>query len=350
MDILIIGIGSLGGVFASRLLKTGYNCTLITNNDKITDAIKSNGIKILEDGKEEIIKSVPLTRLTEIEGRKQQFDLIIFLTKTYSIEKASQDTINLLKPSGSVLIFQNGNVYDIVNKHFNNKVISGVVGWGSTMISPGVYQVTSKGKLFIGELSNSNNGKINEISEILSCISPTVISSNILGVIWSKLAINCTINAIGGISGFTVGEMAKTSNGRFLFLQIYREVVETAELLNIKLERIVNDPYKLYLASNSGIIKRYYKDLIVRIVGKKFKSVRPSLLQDLDKKRLTEIDFINGYVSGQAELINHLVPYNNTLISMIREIEKNLDENEHYFGPHPRNILVAISKVKNILL
>jgi ketopantoate reductase len=53
---------------------------------------------------------------------------------------------------------------------------------------------------------------------------------------------------------------------------------------------------------------------------KNYGSLKPSMLQDIERKRLTEIDFINGYVCDVAGAHDIAVPVNRAIVSVIRDI------------------------------
>jgi len=187
--------------------------------------------------------------------------------------------------------------------------------------STGVYEKTSIGSTLIGELDGSATERVQGLKQSIECAAPVVISDNIRGALWSKLALNCTVTTIGALTGGTLGEMLQNKAIRQLFLRGYSEVVDTAEALGIRLEPIAADPKLLYLSRNAGAFARFKKDLIMRILGRKYKNSRGSMLQSLERGRPTEIDFLNGYVVEQANKAGVPVPINETLVRLIKEIE-----------------------------
>ena len=49
---------------------------------------------------------------------------------------------------------------------------------------------------------------------------------------------------------------------------------------------------------------------------------KPSLLQDIEKKRLTEVDFLNGYIVKKGKEVGVKTPLNERLVELVHEIEK----------------------------
>lgn len=316
---LIEGIGGIGGVMAARLIQAGYSPTLVTNNRDITDAINTSGLQVTVDGD---TVAVPASAVTSPGDTRGPFDVALLIMKADGVVAAAEVTFPLLAPNGFVVTFQNGVVEDDVAAAIGaDRIVSGIVGWGGTMHAPGVYEQTSKGSIHIGEIDNPPTQRLVPLATALEAVAPVVVSDNIRGALWSKLAINATINTLGALTGQTLGELLAGREARTLLLAAYREVVDTATALEIRLERIAADPYLLYLPEGAGPATRFRKDLLVRLVGRKYRNVKSSSLQSLERGRRTEVDYLNGYVVEQARLVNVPVPVNDALVHMVHEIE-----------------------------
>jgi 2-dehydropantoate 2-reductase len=245
--ILIEGIGGIGGLVASRLLAVGYDCSLVTGNEEITKKIQTNGIKEITGDKQIVVSPKHVyTTLADIE-ETSKFDFALLAMKADSVVEAAKSTISHLFSHGYVVTLQNGVVEDIVLVEIDKgRLISGVMAFGSTMVEHGVYQQSSPGSIFIGELNGEITTRLTQLGEILQEVLPVNISSNIEGVIWTKLAINATANALGAISGQTWGHMLDTKPKRTLFLRIYAEVVNLSKAKQIEVGRITTNPMLLY--------------------------------------------------------------------------------------------------------
>lgn len=318
--ILVCGIGALGGVLSYRLIKEGYDCHLVTHNDEITDAVMKNGL-IVDD------KPLLLPSRSQVQTNlpmNEEFDYIFLMMKTQAVRNTviQIKENNLLKNSSLFITVQNGDIFPYIADVVPDQIISSLIGWSARMINPGVYKITNIGRTIIGDRTHKIN--LEEIYTILEKGTPgqVVISRNILGVVWSKLCISCAINAISGISGLLIGEFPDYPNGSDLYLAVYSETVDIANLQNIKLEKIVSDPYFLYVSKNTNFIKRSIKKFLLKKGLKRNGLVKTSTLQDIERGKLTEIDYLNGYVSKKGVELNHPTPVNDTLTAMIKSIEK----------------------------
>ncbi|MBI4557016.1 MAG: 2-dehydropantoate 2-reductase [Candidatus Hydrogenedentes bacterium] len=336
--ILVEGIGGIGGVVAAKMLEAGADATLVTGNSAISEAIRRGGLHATTPDRVVAARAAVFTTLNEIPDTAQ-FDAAYLLMKANTVVEAARKTLPYLKPEGYLVTFQNGIVEEAVSAVAGpERVISGIIGWGGTMHAPGVYEKTSVGNTIIGELDGRVTDRVQDLAWTISPAAPVVISPNIRGALWSKLAINCTITTLGALTGETLGTMLEDQRVRHAFLFTYSEVIDTALALGIRLERIAVHPKLLYLSRNAGATMRFYKDVLMRIVGRKYGKLKSSMLQSLERGRPTEVDYLNGYVVEQAKKLEEPVPLNAALTRMIQEIESGTRS----LGPQNMDELLAV--------
>lgn len=321
--ILLEGVGGIGGVIAGKLIRAGHGPTLVTGNREISEAINRSGLTVIEPGGRFTVATRAFASLTELPS-EARFDIALLAMKAHSVVQAARETVRWLNPQdGFVVTCQNGIVQDAVAEAIGrDRVVAGIIGWGGTMHGPGVAERTGPGAIHLGELDGGRTQRLADLARLLGEVTPVVATDNIRGAQWSKLAINCTITAIGALTGESLGHMLKHPGVRRVFLGIYGEVIETALALNMRLERIAVDPMLLYLPVSAGFISRWFKDQLVRIVGRKHGKLKSSSLQSLERGRRTEIDFLNGYVVAQAQSVGVSTPLNASVTRMVQEIEQ----------------------------
>ncbi len=321
MRILVSGIGGIGGVLAGEMIRAGHAPALVTGNREIAEAITARGLRVKTPAGAFTVRATAVVAPSDLPDGSR-FDAAFLLTKATSVVEAARATVPVLARDGFVVALQNGMVEDAVGEAIGrDRVVSGIVGWGGTMHGPGSYERTGPGSIHLGELDGTVTDRARAIVPLLEAASPVVVTTNILGALWSKLAINCTITTIGAIAGETLGAMLGVPAARRVFLETYREVVDTAEAHGVRLERIAANPRTLYLPKGAGPFTRFTKDLLARIVGRKYRKLRSSMLQSVERGRPTEIDFLNGYVVGKAREKGLAVPMNEALVRLVKEIE-----------------------------
>ena len=336
--LLLMGCGSVGGVIAGGLLHSGCDVTIVTNNEEITHAINNYGLRVITPKEETTVPAQVYTHLQDLDGT---FDSILLAMKATDVEQAVHDAATYLSPNGYVVTLQNGIVEDRIGEILGREcVIGALIGWGATMRKPGVYDMTSPGEIIVGELDGRITPRAQGLQSILEKTNPTTLSDNIYGVLWSKLAINCTITTLGAVTGQLLGEMLNRRSVRRLALLITSEVIDVAKSYRISLEPVGGtlEIERLYLPADRrqgglgmDIILRH---IIMFAVGFKFRRLKSSMLQSLERGRRAEIEFMNGYVVEKGRQLGLSTPINAALTAMVHEIEsgnrsinpKNLNE------------------------
>jgi 2-dehydropantoate 2-reductase len=323
--LLLMGCGAVGGLLAGGLLRAGQELALVTHNQEITAAIRTDGLRVTTPEGAWVLPAIAYASLEELQGT---FDIACLTMKATGVEQAARAVTGRLSPEGYVVTLQNVVVEDRVAGILGReRVMGALVGWGATMHAPGVYEMTSSGELVIGELDGRVTPRVQQLKTVLDAASPTSVSENIYGVLWSKLGINCAITALGAVTGRRLGQLLGHHHARRLSLAIIGEVLDVARALDITLEPVGGtlDLNRLYLppgrrAGRSGLdlVSRH---AIMLLVGLRFRRLKSSMLQSLERGRRPEIDFLNGYVVDRGHEVGVPTPVNAALTAMVHEVE-----------------------------
>jgi 2-dehydropantoate 2-reductase len=323
--LLLMGCGAVGGVLAGGLLRAAQDPTIITHNAEITGAINTAGLHVTTPEGNWTEPAAAHTRLDEVAGA---FDIACLAMKATGVEEAAQEVAGRLSPQGYAVTLQNGVVEDRVAGILGQqRVVGALVGWGATMHAPGIYEMTSRGELVVGELDGQPTPRVQRLKAILEAVAPSTVSTNIHGVLWSKLAINSVVTALGAVSGQLLGEMLRRADVRRLSLAVIGEVIDVAQASGITLEPVGGtlDLQRLYLPPgrrNGGFgLDLVVKHAIMLLVGLRFRKLKSSMLQSLERGRRPEVGFLNGYVVGKAQETGIAAPVNRALTDMLHEIE-----------------------------
>src|SRR5246500_1236543 len=95
----------------------------------------------------------------------------------------------------------------------------------------------------------------------------------------------------------------ETEAGKKVFRRTYEETLSVALAIGTRLERLAVDPIPPGWPSNFAAEEHYesWVEAVIAFYG----DAKPSMLQDFERGRKTEIDFINGYVArlgGESRL------------------------------------------------
>jgi 2-dehydropantoate 2-reductase len=318
--IVIVGAGAIGGITAAFIKKAVWDPLLVCKHQETADLSTAPGIHITGSKGDHTISLKALKSISDLSGHQ---DLIFLATKANDCLEAAQDLLPFLRPESIVVSLQNGICEDALAEILGKeRVIGCVVGWGATHRGPAELEATSEGEFVIGNIDHRPDDRLEPIKEILNAVYPTRISDNIMGELYSKLIINACINSLGVIGGAKLGRLLANKNARKLFFDLMREAMAVADAMQIQVAPAGGgklDYYKLLAGrGKSADLKRY---LTIRIIGFKYRRIKSSSWQSLERGRRTEIDYLNGYISEQGKARRVATPLNNAVRQMVVEIE-----------------------------
>jgi 2-dehydropantoate 2-reductase len=322
MQILIVGIGALGGTIAARALRAGLPVRLAARTTDSAKALRRSGLRVSGIGGE---ASVDIINVAAIEdyGKGDQFDLVLLATKAQDALEIAPHVLDLLAPGGVILPIQNGGVARaLADRLGEDKILGGVSNLGATMVEPGVYEQKNAGHLLIGELAGGISERVERVARALGRAIEVKVSSNLTGAIWSKLLINCSVTTLGALCSQTMRQYMDTEAGKKVFRRTYVEALSVALAIGTQLERLAIDPIPPGWPSNVAVEKRYesWVEAIVAFYG----DVKPSMLQDLERGRKTEVDFINGYVVTLGHAFGVPAHMNARITDLVHQIERGV--------------------------
>ncbi|MDY0287276.1 MAG: 2-dehydropantoate 2-reductase [Sphaerochaeta sp.] len=321
MRIAIYGAGSLGTILGAYLTKGGVEADLITRNKEHIAALQANGAKVV--GKAEFTVPVKALLPSEMTGK---YDIIFLLTKQLENNSVATFLKQYLAAKGMLCTMQNGlpepDLIEILGK---GRVCGCTIGWGATRQGPGISELTSEKDSLtfsLGMIEDPDKKGLEEIATILRNMGTVEIDSNFLGARWSKLLINTAFSGMGTVVGSTYGDVVDNKRARSLALKIMKECIDTTQALGVTIEPIQGkDIVKLF--NYSGPIKRWISFHLIPLAMKKHRTIKASMLQDIEKGKKCEVDSINGVLSEQARKAGIPTPINDKVIDIIHRIERD---------------------------
>ncbi len=311
---LVVGCGGIGGIVAAHLAADGQDVTTLTTNTKIADAIRSSGFRVVG---EEGIRTVRGQVETELGPETKPFDYILLATQPPQVEEAARSSVAFLAPTGAMVTFQNGLCEERIAKIAGpSRTLGGVVAWGASMQEPGVYERTSPGGFVLGRIDGEQDDRLMPLSHALSSIGETVITNNLAGARWSKLAINCAITSLGALGGDRLGVLLRHRFIRRLALEVMTEVVSIARFQNVKLEKVSGTLDLDWIALTDserravGSPGLFAKHAVLLAVGARFRKMRSSMLAAMERGRPPSVDFLNGEITNRGQKFGIQTPIN----------------------------------------
>ncbi|MBK8010461.1 MAG: 2-dehydropantoate 2-reductase [Deltaproteobacteria bacterium] len=325
--VLVVGLGGIGGTIAAHLLARGLDVYPVTSNAQIRDVILRDGYRLEgvdASGRPAAARVVRGPIYDDIAEAHGPFEYVFLAVQPPQVEEAARRYASLLAPGGAMVCLQNGlcewRIASIVGR---TRVLGAVVSWGASMDSPGIYQRTSGGGFTIGGLDAHPDARCVVLADMLACIGPTAVTDNLVGVRWTKLAMNCAVSSLGTIGGDRLGRLMRHRFVRRLALEVMTEAVAVAAADGIRLEKIAGtiDLQALALTeverTARGRFSLLRKHLLLMAVGLRYRRLRSSMLRALERGRPPAVDFLNGEVVARARAIGRSCPVNEEICSIV---------------------------------
>ena len=326
MRTLIVGVGALGGVIGARLLNAGATVFLATRDEAAAHRLRTSGLRVNGVGGDIAVPRLTTVAPIDTYRAGAPFDLVLLATKAQDAVDLAPGLVDLLSDTGVLLPIQNGAMSRLLDERVpGGRVLAGLSNLGATMVSPGVYEQRNAGHLLIGELGGGMSARAERVREWLARGIHVRISDNMTGAIWSKLLLNCSVTTLGAIAGVTMREYITAHVD--VFTETYSEALSVALAGGVRPERMLVDPIP---PGWTGRVPRNaaFESWLQQIL-ESYGDVKPSMLQDFERGRPTEIDFINGYVVDRGRALGIPTPVNAAIVETVRAITRR------EITPHP---------------
>ena len=320
MRVAIYGAGSLGTILGAFISKAGVPIELINRNKAHVEALKTKGAQVV--GTMNFCQPVVAYTPSEMSGT---YDIVFLMTKQQHNPEVVTMLKDFLTPDGVLVTFQNGlpemQIAEILGEE---RVLGCTVAWGATLQSPGVCELTSEPDALsysLGAISAKRSKHFNQVKELLELMGKVDVEENFIGTRWSKLLINAAFSGMSAVLGCTFGEAAGPKESRRIVQALIKECIDVCKKGGIRIEPVQGKDI-VKLLDYSHPLKRAFSFFIIPIAIRKHAKLKASMLQDLEKGKLTEVDAINGAVSDYGRRVGCPTPMNDRVVEIIHRIEK----------------------------
>ena len=276
-------------------------------------------------------RALHITELQQI-SKEKPFDVAFICTKSYDTPWATAMIKQYLSPDGYCVSLQNC---------MNEETIAGVVGWGKTLGSiassitvelhaPGQIRRAagksgSKHTVFrVGEVHGRITERAKEVCGLLANADSAFVTENIWGERWSKLVTNVMGNGLSACTGLIGREVVKNDALRHFSNRLGSEAIRVGQAHGYQLEEVLHIPPETIARAGEGddaamraCDEQRFKDSKKTAAGQ-----RPSMGQDMQKGRRTEIEFLNGFIVREGEKVGVACKANAVLTDIVLRVER----------------------------
>jgi 2-dehydropantoate 2-reductase len=301
--VCVVGCGAVGSLFAANLAQLeDLEVWAYDLAQEHVDAINRDGLRLSGAG-----DVVGWPRATSVAAELPSCEFGIVATKAMHTSAAIAATADAFR-DGCVATVQNGLGNEEAIAEHVDRVIRGTTFPAGKIVAPGHVQWDVKGDTTFGpfEPKPSPSGEIERLADACTRAGmPAKAVPDARGPQWRKVIFNASTNPIGALTGLTHGRVCEDSALRALVSGLVDEGKAVAGAQGIELDA---DPEELIDHAARPDVAYDHK---------------ASMLQDVEARRPTEVDFLNGGIVRFGDEHGVPTPLNRAIWALVKGLERS---------------------------
>ncbi len=306
------------------LTRAGHDVILIDRDQSHVDAINRDGFRI--SGLVDMVERVPALvpdDLAELVAREGPLEMVVLAVKAMDTESAVKQIAPYLATDGYVVSYQNGlNEETIASIVGPERTIGVFVHFGADLVEPGHVVLATRPTTYISELGGEETPRIRQVAEVLSAVTPVVVTDNLDGYLWGKLGYAALGFVVSSVD-MPIDEVIMVPEAQEVIRAAVAEVVDVAHKQGIRLENIHGFEPNLFDRANPNRIEET-NEMFRRWADESRTSIKRHMGIHRDikvRKRRTEVDFQVGAVVERGRELGVPTPVLESLVNLIHEVE-----------------------------
>ena len=325
----IVGSGGIGSLLAAHLTLADQRVTVVDGWFPHVERIRDQGVEITAPDEHVRVRvnALNVDELDRVEGR---IDVLLVAVKAYDSAMAVRLMEPLLHPDCVVVPVQNGMTDEMFTRLVPAERLLGCsVHVPAELTDPGEvtrYVARDRRTFSIGEPKGGTSARAERMVRIFEAAGSTELAGDLMATKWAKLAVNMMANAPAGVTGWTTNRLWSDPASVPLVVRAAGEALAVAEASGVRPARVFGrfDPglFRAALtdAPAAEEAARAMAEIALERTGPS--ESRPSLLQDVDRGRRTEVRYLNGYVAARGRELGVPTPVNSGLLTLVEEIDR----------------------------
>jgi 2-dehydropantoate 2-reductase len=306
MKICVVGCGAVGSLFAANLATLeDVEVWAFDLNRAHVDAIKQNGLQLVGAG-EVLGRPHATSDPTEIPA----CDFGIVATKAMHADAAIAATAHAFA-DGAVASVMNGVGNEETLAPHVERVIRGTTFPAGKVLEPGVVQWDVKGDTTFGPFE-PRPIPVEAIAPLAEACTragmPTTAVTDARPGQWRKVIFNAATNPMGALTGLTHGRLCERPDLRAVVSGLVDEGKAVAAAQGIELDA---DPEELIDHAARPDVAYGHK---------------ASMLQDVEARRMTEVDYLNGGIARFGRELGVPTPLHDTITALVKGVEASWEQ------------------------
>jgi 2-dehydropantoate 2-reductase len=303
MRVCVVGCGAVGSLFAANLAQLdAVDVWAYDLAQPHVDAMNAHGLRL--SGAGDVLGRL---RATSDASELPACDFGIVATKAMHTASAIRATARAFA-DGCVATVQNGIGNEEAIAEHVARVIRGTTFPAGKLVEPGHVQWDVKGDTTFGPFE-PQPAPFTDVQRLADACTragmPTQAVMDARGPQWRKVIFNAATNPVGALTGLTHGRLCERPDLRQLVSRLVDEGKAVAAAQGIELDA---DPEDLIdHAAKPGVAYDH----------------RSSMLQDVEGRRQTEVDYLNGGIVRFGRDHGVPTPHNAALWALVRGLEES---------------------------
>lgn len=303
MEILVYGIGGVGGYFGGKLANAGLNVSMVARGEHLK-AIQKNGLEV--ESINGNFKVKPKLATSDIsEGPKP--DLVILGIKSWQIPSVAAELKPIIGENTMVLPLQNGadNYEKLIEVLPKKNVLAGLCFVVSFLERPGkIKHAAFDPKITFGEFDNSQSDRILKVKDFFDEAGiANSIPENIQLEIWKKFLFICTVSGIGGLTRVPIDKIRESEYLFDMMKKSAKEIIAVGKAKDIPLSE-------------------KHLEMVFEIINSQPKGNTASTQRDIMNGKPSELENFNGYIVKQGKKLGVETPVNRYVYECLKPMEE----------------------------
>ena len=309
MKISVIGVGGVGGYFGGLLAKAGADVEFVARGEHYQQ-LAAKGLKLnTVEGSFEI----PL-RVVDRISKLKNTEVVLVTTKTYDNEAVAAELAEVVTADSVVIPIQNGISNDIFLQESLPlaTVYPGLAYIISSRVAPGeVSQTAGPRTIIFGERKVAYNAQLSELEALMKSAGLLATASgDIERELWRKFAWLTTFAGMTSLCRCPIGPIVNDERALALLIKCLDEALAVAA------------------AEGSAFSEEERNEMVSKTAAYRTANgeSKSSMLVDLENRRRTEIESLNGTIVKIAKRHGIKVPTHEAIaVSVEREMFRYLN-------------------------
>lgn len=306
MKIAVAGAGAMGSRVGLYLTQAGQDVVLLDDWQTHIDAVTAHGLKVHTLGETEYH---PVS-IRSFKDYSMPVDLVIVLTKAMAAEEKIKQLMaqGVITAETNVMSMMNGLGHgDLLRKYIaDDKILLAVTMWSAGFNGPGEVTLEGTGNIEFGRMDGTVDDFVKELNAIFNEAQLNGrISEDVVTSIWNKALVNCCFNTYCAVTDKRIGEFGAYPHADDMLVPLMKEIIAVGERKGARLDF-------------DATLNKFHAMYSPEVVGLHY----PSMHQDIQNGRKTEVDFLTGRVAKYGREFGIPTPYCDILTHLVHQIEK----------------------------